>query len=256
VANAYGKQKVKRSDGYRFSTGRCSAVDGAAYGRFHGRRQSPNEVIVIAAISVMQRRPDISVAQFRKHWLDPHGVLTAGLPGVRHYIQSHVVGSPHDNALAREFDLMGFPELWFDSYDQRRIAYSSPRIAECNIDSEQFVGAVKRIVAEPKVVKAAPKGSVKVFILNIGEQVDAAWIDAYQERALKLPGVAGYVRQTILDQAKAPDSKIPELVLPIAGIAEVSFENEHALARAVGALVPADEADHLALYVVEDYILV
>lgn len=211
---------------------------------------------MIAAISMMRRRADISVAQFRKHWLDPHGVLTAGLPGVRHYIQSHVVESPHNNALARELDLMGFPELWFESYDDRKIAYTSPRMAECNIDSEQFIGAVKRIVAKPAVVKAAPKGGVKIFILNIGEPVEAGWADAYQERALKLPGVTGYVRQVILEQAKAPNSKIPELVLPIAGIAEVSVENERALAHNVTALVTRDEAARLALYVVEDYVLV
>jgi uncharacterized protein (TIGR02118 family) len=211
---------------------------------------------VIAAISMMRRRADISIAQFRKHWLDPHGVLTAGLPGVRHYIQSHVVESPYNNALARELDLMGFPELWFESYDDRKIAYTSPRIAECNIDSEQFIGAVKRIVAEPTIVKAAPKGGVKTFILNIDESTDPAWADAYQERALKLPGVTGYVRQVILEQAKAPNSKIPELVLPIAGIAEVSFENEQALAHHVGALVTADEVGRLASYVVEDHVLV
>ena len=211
---------------------------------------------MIAAISLMMRRADISVAQFRRHWLDPHGVLTAGLPGVRRYIQSHVVESPHNNGLARELDLMGFPELWFDSYDDRNIAYTSPRIAECNIDSEQFVGAVKRIVAEPTIVKAAPKGVVKIFILNISEPVDPAWADAYQERALKLPGVIGYVRQVIIEQTKAPNSNIPELVLPIAGIAEVSFENEQALARNVTALVTADEAVRLALYVVEDHVLV
>ena len=113
---------------------------------------------MIAAISMMRRRADISVAQFRKHWLDPHGVLTAGLPGVRHYIQSHVVESPHNNALARELDLMGFPELWFNSYDDRNIAYTSPRMAECNINSEQFVGAVKRIVAEPTDRKGCAEG--------------------------------------------------------------------------------------------------
>jgi hypothetical protein len=111
-------------------------------------------------------------------------------------------------------------------------------------------------VAEPTVVMAAPKGGVKVFILNIGEPVDAAWADAYQARALQLPGVTGYVRQTILEQAKAPNSKIPELVLPIAGLAEVSFVDEPTLARNAGALVRADEADRLALYVVEDYVLV
>ena len=143
-----------------------------------------------------------------------------------------------------------------NSYDDRKIAYTSPRIAACNINSEQFVGAVKRIVAEPTIVKAAPKGGVKIFILNIGEPVDPAWADAYQKRALKLPGVTGYVRQVILEQAKAPNSKIPELVLPIAGIAEVSFENERALAHNATALVTLDEAARLALYVVEDYVLV
>jgi uncharacterized protein (TIGR02118 family) len=211
---------------------------------------------MIAAISMMKRKPDISAAQFRKHWLDPHGVLTAGLPNVRYYVQSHVVDSPHNNALARKLDLMGFPELWFNSYEDRKIAYTSPRIAECNVDSEQFVGAVKRLVTEPKDVLVPAKAGVKVFIFNIGEAIDAAWADGYQKRVMKLPAVTGYRRQTLLEQAKAPNSKIPELVLPIAGLAEVTFESEQALAAHAGALVTAAEADRLALYVVEDYVLV
>jgi hypothetical protein len=99
---------------------------------------------------------------------------------------------------------------------------------------------------------------VKVFIINVGDRPggDSGWVDAYQARATALPGVVGYVRQTILEQAAAPNSRIPELVLPIAGIAEVSFESEPALARNLGALVRPTEADHLALYVVEDYVLV
>ena len=211
---------------------------------------------MIAAISMMKRRPDISAAQFRKHWLDPHGVLTAGLPAVRHYIQSHVVDSPHNNALARKHDLMGFPELWFDSYEARKIAYTSPRIAECNIDSEQFVGQVKRLVTEPVDVKVPPKGGVTIFIFNVGDSIDPAWSDAYQARVLKLPGVTGYRRHNLLEQAKAPNSKIPELELPIAGLAVITLENEQALTKSVGALVTPAEADRLALYVVEDYVLV
>ena len=211
---------------------------------------------MIAAISMMKRRPDISPAQFRKHWLDPHGVLTAGLPRVRYYVQSHVVDSPHINALARKLELLGFPELWYDSYEDRKISYTSPRIAECNVDSEQFVGAVKRLVTEPKDVMVPPKGGTKVFIFNVGEEIDKAWPDAYQARALKLPGVTGYRRHNLLEQAKAPNSKIPELVLPIAGLAAITFENEQALAKNVGALVTPAEADRLALYVVEDYVLV
>jgi uncharacterized protein (TIGR02118 family) len=211
---------------------------------------------MIAAISMMRRKSDISDAYFRKHWLDPHGVLTAGLPGTRHYVQHHVVESPHNNALARKLELLGFPELWYDSYEARKIAYTSPRIAECNIDSEQFVGQVKRLVTEPTDVMVPPKDGVKVMIFKIGEPVDAAFPDAYQARALKMSGVIGYRRQVVLEQAKAPNSKIPELVLPIAGLAEVTFADEAALVKNKDALVTSAEADHFALYVVQDYVLV
>ena len=211
---------------------------------------------MIAAISMMRRKADISVAQFRKHWLDPHGVLTAGLPGTRYYVQHHVIGSPHTNALAKKLDLLGFPELWYESYEARKIAYTSPRIAECNIDSEQFVGQVKRLVTEPVDVKVPPKGGVTIFIFNVGDSIDPSWSDAYQARVLALPGVTGYRRHNLLEQAKAPNSKIPELVLPIAGLAAITFENEQALAKNVGALVTPAEADHFALYAVEDHVLV
>ncbi|HEX6611568.1 MAG TPA: EthD family reductase, partial [Hyphomicrobiaceae bacterium] len=78
---------------------------------------------MIAAISMMRRRADISLEQFRRHWLDPHGVMTAELPGVRYYIQSHCLDAPGTNALAKELAIEGFPQLWFDSIEARRIAY-------------------------------------------------------------------------------------------------------------------------------------
>src|SRR5215468_5545238 len=124
---------------------------------------------MIAAISMMRRRADVGRGQFRRHWLDPHGVMTARLPGVRCYIQSHCLDAPGTNALARELDIDGFPELWFDSLEARRIAYTSPRIAECNIDSEQFVGAVSRLVTEPRrIVDRPASNSPKIIVLAVG----------------------------------------------------------------------------------------
>ena len=64
---------------------------------------------MIAAISVMRERDDVTLAKFRRHWLDPHGVMTAELPGVRYYIQSHCLDAPGTNALAR--DLAPFRRL-------------------------------------------------------------------------------------------------------------------------------------------------
>lgn len=212
---------------------------------------------MIAAISMMRRRADISLEQFRRHWLDPHGVMTAELPGVRYYIQSHCLDAPGTNALARDLTIDGFPELWFDSIEARRIAYTSPRIAECNVDSEQFVGAVSRLVTEPRVVVDRPaETAAKVILIAIGAP-DPGWLDRLHERVLPMVGLAGYVRHTLMEQAPAPASKIPELKVQVAGIAEVSFDSEAALLQHAGALAgPGPDAERTAIYRVRDYKLV
>lgn len=210
---------------------------------------------MIAAISMMRRRADISLEQFRTHWLDPHGVLTAGLPGVRHYVQSHCLDVPGTNALARELAIDGFPILWFDSIEARRAAYTSPRIAECNVDSEHFIGAVSRLVTVPEVVVDLPAENVaKVIVLGIGVP-DAAWPDRLQARLSRIEGVTRHVRHTLLEQAAAPASKIPELKVRVAGIAEVSFADEAALERHAASLAGPD-AERIAIYRVKDYRLV
>jgi uncharacterized protein (TIGR02118 family) len=210
---------------------------------------------MIAAISLMRRRPDITPAQFRGHWLDPHGVMTAELPGLRAYVQHHPVDAPGANTLARELGIEGVPELWFDDYEQRRIAYTSRRIAECNIDSENFVGAVTRLVTEPHVVIQAPPTTspVRVLLLATGA-TDCDWSARAQARITALAGVTGYVRHTFIEQAAAPNSKIPELRLTIGGVAEATFADETALIQAAESLVGrGDDAARTAVYRVEDH---
>ena len=210
---------------------------------------------MIAAISLMRRRPDLTVEQFRRHWLHPHGTMTAELPGVRHYVQHHPVDGPGTNAYAREIAIDGVPELWFDDYDQRRIAYTSPRMAECNIDSEQFVGSVTRIVSEPEVVIVAPALSqVKVLLLATGAP-DARWAEAARDRSATLSGLIGYGGHRLIEQAKAPNSKIPELRLEIAGVAEATFASEADLIAAADALVGSGaDAERTAVYRIQDYV--
>ena len=213
---------------------------------------------MIAAISLMRRRPDISLAQFRRHWLHPHGTMTAEIPGTRHYVQHHPIDAPGTNAYARELAIDGIPELWFDDYEARRIAYTSPRIAECNVDSEHFVGQVKRLVTEPDVVRAAPAASPlpTLLLLATGEP-NPSWRDRVATRVSSLDGVAGYVRHTLLEQAAAPNSRIFELVLPVAGIAEVTFDSEAAMLAGVDALADAGASlNRTAIYRVEDHRLV
>jgi hypothetical protein len=183
--------------------------------------------------------------------------MTAELPGVRYYIQSHCLDAPGTNALAKDLAIDGFPELWFDSIEARRIAYTSPRIAECNIDSEHFVGAVSRLVTEPQVIVERPAAdAAKVILIAIGAP-EPGWSDRLNARVLPMDGLAGYVRHTLIEQAAAPASKIPALKVQVAGIAEVSFESEAALLQHGNALAGSGaDAERTAIYRVHDYKLV
>lgn len=212
---------------------------------------------MIAAISLIRRRPDLTLAAFRKHWLDPHGVLTARLPGARYYLQSHFVAAAATNAVAREFALDGMPQLWFEDYRARQAAYTSPEIAACNVDSEAFIGAVTRLVSKPRDVITAPDGGprAKAVLLARGKP-DPAWSQRMRDRAVAAEGIIGYRSHDILEQAAAPNSRIPELPFPIAGVAEVTCETEAQLLKALERMMRSEDDARTAIYAVEDVRLV
>lgn len=213
---------------------------------------------MIAAISMMRRRADIDLSQFRRHWLDPHGVMTAELPGVRRYVQSHCLDAPGTNTLARQLAIDGFPELWFDSIEARRIAYTSPGIARCNVDSEHFIGAVSRLVSEQQVIvdRPVPDDAAKAILMAVGPP-DPGWSDRLHARAMQMAGLLAYTRHALLEQAAAPASRISELKVQVAGIAALTFASETALLRHANALAGTDEdAARTAIYRVRDYQLV
>lgn len=209
---------------------------------------------MIAAISLIRRRPDISLEQFRRHWRHPHGTMTAELPATRRYVQHHPIEAPGTNAYARGLGIDGIPELWFDDIEARTIAYTSPRIAECNVDSENFIGAVTRLVTEPRVVLEAPEDDslARVLLLAVGVP-DHVWSERQEARIMRLSGLVGCTSHRLIEQAAAPNSKIPEMVLPVAGIAEVAFGDEAALLAALPGLVEAKDTATTAIFRVKDY---
>ena len=212
---------------------------------------------MIAAISIIKRRPDIDLAAFRKHWLDPHGVLTARLPGTNYYVQSHFVDGPATNHVARQLALDGMPQLWFTDYEARKLAYTSPEIALCNVDSEAFIGAVTRLVTTPCDVIAAPQGTpcAKAVLLAQGRP-DRAWSERMRDNAVTADGVIAYRSHDIIEQAAAPNSRIPELPLPIAGLAEFSCRTTSQLAAALERMCKSVDAGRTAIYTAEDVRLV
>jgi uncharacterized protein (TIGR02118 family) len=178
----------------------------------------------VAAISLMRRRDDVTLAAFRRHWLDVHGPLVCGFPGLRSYVQDHVIASPATNALAREMRIDGFPILSFDSDDDPQRAHLSPEMAACNVDSKLFIGAVSRVMCEPRIVvpQAPDAGRIKLNALLPDEAADDAALERYAALAGELPRLRGLVLYRVLQQGPAPNSTIPHLPVSTAG-AEPSF---------------------------------
>ena len=204
---------------------------------------------MIAAISLMRQRDDVTLAQFRRHWLDVHGPLVCAFPGLRHYVQLHVIASPAMNLLARDMRIEGFPILWFDNDGDRLQAHESPEMAACNIDSRSFIGAVSRVICEPLVVKAAPASArMKLMVLLPGPSADEVALKQCALWAEKLPRLSGLTLYSVLQQGAAPNSIIAHLPVHVAGLVELTFASlvdlECALAHA-----PADAAH----FVVEEH---
>jgi uncharacterized protein (TIGR02118 family) len=140
---------------------------------------------MIAAISLMRRQNSKGLTQFRRHWLDIHGPLVCGFPGLRRYM----------NETARSMQIDGFPILYFDRDRDRTRAHHSPEMTACNVDSRQFVGAVSRVIAD---VSGDLRSNAGRFSL----------IEIWPE---DLPPDPRPVYYRVPEQGAAPNSVIPHL---------------------------------------------
>ncbi len=203
---------------------------------------------MIAAISLIRRRQDVSPTQFRRHWLDVHGPLVCRFGGLQRYVQCHVLASPVTNAAAREMDLDGFPILFFDQDAARAQAQGSPEMAACNEDSRLFIGAVSRVGTEAEtVVPLAPTRSpISVIAFSpAGQDMD---IGAFRG----LPRLCGLVLYHVRQQGRAPASAIAHLPVTIGGAAQACFDSVVSLEEAMTGW----QSSTTALFVVEEHWLI
>ena len=198
---------------------------------------------MIANLSLLQRRPDISRQQFSSHWIDPHGPLAAQLPHVKSYVQYHVVESDWAGDPEPRLAIDGVPALWFASQQELATAYATPILAACNVDSEAFIGAVSRVTAIPYPHgEAGAAGACHAMFILVGEGGgNAEWLDAVTSLLSNSESVVGFTGYEIVSQAAAPNSKIQDLGMQIAGFVQVAFDNMPAakqITAALGELTP------------------
>lgn len=117
---------------------------------------------MIKMIALLKRRPELSRTEFVKHWRETHGPLARGIPGLRRYIQSHIVGErsrPDIPDISVEVD--GIAELWFDDIEAMEEVHRDERMRRLLADGALFIGGIRTFLVEEVTIveadTAAPK---------------------------------------------------------------------------------------------------
>ena len=108
---------------------------------------------MIKTIGLLARKSDWTNAQFMRHWVEVHAPLAHAVPGLRRYVQNHILEErtrTDITALAVEID--GVAELWFDDRAALDAAARTPEMRALHADGARFIGRIRSYVVEEKAV--------------------------------------------------------------------------------------------------------
>lgn len=95
---------------------------------------------MVKLIYCISKKPEMSVEEFQTYWRETHAPIAGAIPGLRRYVQCHVVPESYPaDAAGRMPGYDGAAELWFDDMPALRAAMSSPEVAAAVADEQNFI---------------------------------------------------------------------------------------------------------------------
>ena len=207
---------------------------------------------MVKVLTFITRRTGMPVDEFQAYWHREHPKVVTRLPGIRRYVQSHVVPETYAK---REPVHDGIAEVWADDTDALRAMTKSPVHPDLIADEAKFIDRSRMgvIVTEDHIVKDGVPGAnavkgVEFFTrkpdLTV-EDFQRYWRETHAALAAKIPGVGRYVVSATRASAYAA-GRTP----PYDGVALMWFNSPDALKSAAAspeyqALI-ADRANFLS----------
>jgi uncharacterized protein (TIGR02118 family) len=113
---------------------------------------------MIKSLSLLVRKDGMTHEQFVKHWVEIHAPLARKVPGLRRYVQTHILEArrrPDVPSLDLEID--GIAELWYDDAESMRAALATPAARALYADGALFIGRIKTYtVEEQQIIPPGP----------------------------------------------------------------------------------------------------
>ncbi len=91
---------------------------------------------MVKLIYCISKKAELSVEEFQRYWRETHGPIAGRIPGLRRYVQCHVVPELYGRAQPA-YD--GAAELWFDDLEAMRAAMQSPEVRAALEDEKNFI---------------------------------------------------------------------------------------------------------------------
>ena len=108
---------------------------------------------MIKSLSLLTRREGLTHEAFVRHWVEIHAPLAHAVPGLRRYVQNHIVGERSRADIEEsEVAVDGVAELWFDDRAAMDRANASPEAKRLHDDGARFIGAIKTFIIDEKVI--------------------------------------------------------------------------------------------------------
>jgi uncharacterized protein (TIGR02118 family) len=95
----------------------------------------PSEAV--KSVDFLTRKAGLPVEEFQRHWLRVHGPITAAIPAIRRYVQSHTRRSAYEAGRVPAYD--GAAITWYDSAEAFRAAAAGAEYARVAADGPSFL---------------------------------------------------------------------------------------------------------------------
>jgi uncharacterized protein (TIGR02118 family) len=108
---------------------------------------------VVKSLSLLTRKTGMTHEQFVKHWVEVHAPLAHAVPGLRRYVQSHILEERRRPDIpATDVEVDGIAELWFDDADALARGFASLQGKALHADGALFIGRIKSYTSEERVI--------------------------------------------------------------------------------------------------------
>ncbi len=112
---------------------------------------------MIKSVGLLTRKCGLSHEEFVKHWCEIHGPLAHAVPGVRRYVQSHILAEgTRPDIPTTDVEIDGIAELWYDDMATMERANATPEAKRLHADGALFIGQIKSYVVEEKTIIPVP----------------------------------------------------------------------------------------------------